>query len=137
MFAVKGDEFMLRNAMLAPAFLFCFSAFALQNPPSRDPKGPTAPANSSSTVGDPHEGTHEGADVRLTANADKAKAYDKWAEKQKIAVAKAMGRGLGDLPAAERADAIAKMTVQDKADAYDYYVDHDKKAIKKEIRKTN
>ncbi len=125
---------MFRHAMAATAFLFCVSAFA-ENPPSKDPNGPTAPVNSSSTIGDPHEGTRGGAqksdDARLTANADKAKAYDTWTEKQKIAVAKAMGRGLGDVPAEDRADEIAKMTVQEKADAFDYYMTHDQKAINK------
>ena len=116
------------------ATAFCVCAFALENAPSRDPKSPTAPANSSSTVGDPHEET----DPRLITSApDKAKVYDKWSEKQKVAVAKAMGRGLGDLPTAEQEAAIATMTEQEKADAYDYYVSHDQKALKKVIKNTN
>ena len=121
---------MLRHALVATAFCVC--AFAVENAPSKDPKG-TAPADSSSKIADPHDD----ADARLTAAPDKAKVYDKWSEKQKVAVAKAMGRGLGDLPAAEQADAIAQMTEQEKADAYDYYVNHDQKALKKIIKNTN
>jgi len=54
-------------------------------------------------------------------------AYDKWSEKQKMDVSKSMGHDLSKMSTSERSDAMAKMTAQDKSDAYDYYTTHNKK----------
>ena len=41
------------------------------------------------------------------------------------------------LPPAERAAEMAKMTDLEKADAYDYYVTHDQKAIQKAMEQAD
>ena len=116
----KEINYMRITTFLA-SFLLGLSLFAQQ--PSRDPNSTTAPKGQSSTVGDPHEGT-------LTAPADKALAYDKWTEKQKLSVAKGMGHDMSKMSSAERTDAWGKMTADEKAAAYDYYSSHEGKAKK-------
>ena len=105
---------MQRVTILGTALLFCLSSFAQQ--PSANPTTP--PANASNTVGDPHE------ELSPETPADKAAAYDKWPEQQRINVSKAMGHDLRKLSSRERAEALAKMTPKEKADAYDYYITH-------------
>jgi len=111
---------MLR-AMLPSAVLFCFCALAQQ--PSASPTA--ASANPSNTIGDPHE------ELSPETAADKAAAYDKWPEKQRLAVAKAMGHQLSKLSGRKREDAMAAMTPKDKVDAYDYFISHQKVSKKK------
>ena len=89
--------------------------------PTSTPRAADSNRNAQSTTAD-HGGT-------LT-NDQKVAAYDKWSEKQKMSVAKSMGHDMSKMRTAERSDAMAKMTAQDKADAYDYYSTHNNKKSK-------
>ena len=104
---------------VASALLFCVGAFAQD--PSRSP---TASANASNTIGDPHE------ELSPETAADKAAAYDKWPAKQRLSIAKAMGHDASKLSGRKRDEAMAKMTPKDKVDAYDYFISHQKPSKK-------
>ena len=104
---------MRRTTILLPA-LFCLAVFAQQPPANPSPKAGAPPQELSPETA-----------------ADKASAYDKWPEKQQLAVAKAMGHDMSKLSKGERAIAKVRMTEKDKVDAYDYYIAHQKPAKKK------
>ena len=104
---------MLRTTV-ATALLFCAGAFAQQNPPT----------NSQITA--PSQRTPSSADNQRTLSTptDKAAAYDKWTDDRKMSVSKGMGHDMSTMSTSERTAAWAKMTQDEKAAAYDYYIAH-------------
>lgn len=112
---------MIRTTVLATALMFCVSSFAQQNPPTNNSRDNQ---RSPSTAGVAHEG-------QALSPADKAAAYDKWLEPQKMSVSKSMGRDMSKMSTTERDAAWAKMSVDDKVAAYDYHAAHEKNPSKK------
>ena len=62
------------------------------------------------------------ADKMDMSTDDKAMAFDKMTDKQKMAALKMSGHDMSTTPEADRPTALSKLTNQDKADAYDKHV---------------
>ena len=106
----------MRRITLTAGLLFCASLFAQQSQTKANPNpSPSAQAPEQSTAANPHG---------IPSNAGKAEAYDKWTDNQKMSVAKSMRHDWSKLTPTQRTDALAQMTEQDKAQAYDYYFTH-------------
>jgi len=125
---------MLR-ATIATALLFGVGAFAQQsqtNTNTNNQKGQTSSTSTrseTSTTSTSQSGqtSSNGAhsDGRtLTSQTDKAGAYDKWTDERKMSVSKGMGRDMSTMSTTERTTAWGKMTPEEKAAAYDYYIAH-------------
>ena len=91
--------------------------------PANDPTTSQGRPNTDSTSRGTANGSTDRGGSTLSAS-EKAAAYDKWSDKQKMEVAKGMGHDWSKMSTSERANAVGKMTPQEKSDAYDYHSTH-------------